>query len=436
MRHGNPLPRHPASGILLVVVSAFAIGPATRFPGWAALAPVLGAALLLAAGPAAPASRILLSNRIAVFLGLISYPLYLWHWPIVSFAHVIMPEASSTKLAGFSAILLSTALAWATWRFVEMPLRRPDPWRAMSLVVAMMLAGAAGLVVWASDGFPGRHANHSGVDIAKIGAAVGDGIFMPTPGMTVENRNESLITKFEAGGEGVLFTGDSLVFHYAPRVEALFQSGLLRQRTYFVVGASCAPFPGIVQTGYFSHCRELPDLALEVLGREPIRTVVIGASWPGYTGTSMQIERGGRRMTLDDPAGQDAMYANLEDHVRRLVALGLKVSLVLAVPVHQNFDPRTMISRSPLGLSIEPERLRPVPVARLREAARKVDDRLVAIASRTGATVVDPLPDICGPGPDCALFFEDWEPKYADSMHLRPAFVRENVRMFDALLTQ
>ena len=77
-----------AIGFTLLVVSLCFINKATAFPGWAALLPTLGAAAVIAAGADAWLNRTLLANKAAVFLGLISYPLYLWHWPILSFLTV------------------------------------------------------------------------------------------------------------------------------------------------------------------------------------------------------------------------------------------------------------------------------------------------------------------------------------------------------------
>lgn len=60
-----------------------------RFPGWLALLPVAGAAAVILAGPEATVNRLVFSNRAVVFVGLISYPLYLWHWPLISYANII-----------------------------------------------------------------------------------------------------------------------------------------------------------------------------------------------------------------------------------------------------------------------------------------------------------------------------------------------------------
>ena len=98
-------------------------GDASAYPGWSALAPTAGAALVIAAGPRAAANRTLLSMRPMVFVGLISYPLYLWHWPILSFLQITEQGAVSRPMK-IVAILVSLLLAAITYLFVERPVRR------------------------------------------------------------------------------------------------------------------------------------------------------------------------------------------------------------------------------------------------------------------------------------------------------------------------
>jgi peptidoglycan/LPS O-acetylase OafA/YrhL len=112
-------------GLALLVVSMFGIDQSDSFPGWWALLPTIGAALVIAAGEAAWSNRYILSCKPAVFVGLISYPLYLWHWPILSFlkiASVPWGFKISPLLKG-AVIVLSFVLAYLTYCFIELPIR-------------------------------------------------------------------------------------------------------------------------------------------------------------------------------------------------------------------------------------------------------------------------------------------------------------------------
>jgi peptidoglycan/LPS O-acetylase OafA/YrhL len=142
-----------AIGLLLIVAASGVLDTKSAFPGWWALLPVAGGALLLSA-PAAWGCRHLLASPPLVWIGLISYPLYLWHWPllvffgIVKFAPLTLPERE--------LILLGSALlAWLTYRLVETPFRfsRPSPLRIAALCSAMVLIAMAGGVVVQGSGF-------------------------------------------------------------------------------------------------------------------------------------------------------------------------------------------------------------------------------------------------------------------------------------------
>ena len=146
-------------GSALIVGSALALEPSAWFPGWRALLPVGGAVLVLAAGPQAFVNRAVLSRPWLVWLGLISYPLYLWHWPLLSFAYIDGHEEAETGLrAGLLA--LSVVLAWATWRLVETPIPRggPSTAKVAALSAAMIGVAAVAYLGVALDGFPGRFA--------------------------------------------------------------------------------------------------------------------------------------------------------------------------------------------------------------------------------------------------------------------------------------
>jgi peptidoglycan/LPS O-acetylase OafA/YrhL len=77
---------------------------------------------MLSAGPTAWLNNKLLASRALVAIGLISYPLYLWHWPLLSFAHIVEGKSPSPETAAL-AILVSALLAWFTYLFVEKPIR-------------------------------------------------------------------------------------------------------------------------------------------------------------------------------------------------------------------------------------------------------------------------------------------------------------------------
>jgi peptidoglycan/LPS O-acetylase OafA/YrhL len=145
-----------AIGLLLIVMAAGVLDTQRAFPGWWALLPVGGAALLLSA-PAAWGCRHVLASPPLVWIGLISYPLYLWHWPLLVFFGII--KFGPLTLPERELILLASALlAWLTYRLVETPFRfgRPSPLKIAGLGAGMVAVAAAGVVVVAGRGFDFR----------------------------------------------------------------------------------------------------------------------------------------------------------------------------------------------------------------------------------------------------------------------------------------
>jgi hypothetical protein len=230
----------------------------------------------------------------------------------------------------------------------------------------------------------------------------------------------------------VALAGDSVLFHYGPRVQQLADEGRLVANTYFVTGPFCAPVPGITQRNEWVDCSKVPSSLSELVRREKVQSVVLGAAWTGYG--SKLVERGGRRLPLDTVEGQDALYANLEDYVRLLQGLGAKVYLVRGVPSSKRFDPAQMVTRSVTGFRIDPDFDKPEPIAGLRAIQTVADAKLRTIAEHTGAKLLDPFPDVCGSGEGCSPFFGAGEPKFTDGQHLRPVFVREHLHFLDFLL--
>ena len=93
-----------------------------------------------------------------------------------------------------------------------------------------------------------------------------------------------------------------------------------------------------------------------------------------------------------------------------------------------------MVTRSLTGFRIAPDVEKAIPTAGLLAVHATADARLRIVGEHTGATLLDPFPDICGSGDGCSAFFGAGEPKFSDNVHLRPIFARERVRFLDPLL--
>lgn len=423
------------TGAAAVLISVTMFTTGTNFPGWSALLPVAGATALILAGPNAIVNRTVLSNRTVVFVGLISYPLYIWHWPLISYALIVRMEKPLPPLMAAALIASSFLLAWITYRFIELPVRFGSHRHLRTMIISICIAalGGIGLIIWINEGFPGRFPPHpNGLDVRKISAAKLDPIYRPTKGMEVVDQHTILVSHLGHGERKVALAGDSMLQHYGPRVQQLADEGRLAANTYFVTLPSCAPVPGLIDS---SRCFMMPDLLTELVQRQKVQSVVLGALWMGYSGEKLLVEREGKRLPLNTAEGKDAFYANLEDYVRRLQGEGAKVYLILGFPgPASGFNPSLMVTRSLTGFDIARDFDKPLSVTELRAAHAAVDAKLRRIAERTGATLLDPFPDICETNESCSPLFGASEPKFSDGMHLRPIFVQEHLHFLDPLL--
>lgn len=155
------------AGAGMIAAALLLITAKSTFPGYWALLPVLGAALVIAAGPRAWINRVVLSHPAMVWVGAISYPLYLWHWPLLSFAKIVTGGLPAPAIRA-SLLAVAVVLSWATYRLLERPVRFTLPTRVVlaPLAVTMALMLAAGLTVSARQGFIERPVNRN--DAARL----------------------------------------------------------------------------------------------------------------------------------------------------------------------------------------------------------------------------------------------------------------------------
>lgn len=160
---------HPLIGVLALMVLVGAvcfINSEMSFPGAWALLPVLGAALLIYASPQSQINQFIFSNRLIVSIGIISYPLYLWHWPILAFARIVEGSTPSVTIR-VCALFISVILAWLTYLWIEKPIRFgiESGLKTHLLVLSMGVIGYIGLICKNADGYPSRPIMQSQIEV-------------------------------------------------------------------------------------------------------------------------------------------------------------------------------------------------------------------------------------------------------------------------------
>ena len=326
-----------AGGVGMIAVAVFAYSSDTPFPGVAALLPCLGTALAIhATSPGTTATGTTLSTRPFVFVGRISYSLYLWHWPLFVFARYLdfrNPSPVETALL----IAASFGLAALSWYFVEQPFRgrrlhiaRPRIFAGG--VTAMGVSAAAALLLLGGGGLPGR----LNPDLRTILAEQND--HEPRIdtcfGLSADDVRAGRLCQIglKGGRPTFLLWGDSHADAVLPVVsEVAAREG---RTGYFAGGQSCPPLLDV--TTPRRDCRAFNANVLALASKPEIREIILEARWAKYAeGTTYGDEPEGHIVLSDDGTsdgeGNHAVFAR--GLARTIKALaGKKIVIVASVP--------------------------------------------------------------------------------------------------------
>ena len=277
-----------ALGLGLILFAIFSYDDQTIFPGLATVAPVLGAALVIWSG-ATTATRVsqVLAWRPFVFVGLVSYAWYLWHWPLlVLYRYRVERALDLSETTGL--ILLSFALAVASWRFLEQPVRHGAFWKprpfavgAASASVAILLGMAAS--GFATEGFIARYpVAMQELTRKRLASRVED---TACPRQTAEALDAgSLCRVWDAGAEApsVLLWGDSHASVLRPVFRDL--AGASNVSVTYVGTPACPPLIGVGRNrgNGAEACEKVNAAVARLLQQGGFRDVVLAARWNYY----------------------------------------------------------------------------------------------------------------------------------------------------------
>lgn len=399
--HVRPAPRvaalAPFASVLggaLVLAGVVFIGE-RNFPGWQALLPTAGAALLILAGPLAPLNRTLLSTPLMVGIGRISYPLYLWHWPLLAFARIVHGELGM----GMKAMLLvaTVVLAILTYQLVERPVQsttRRAPVNAL-LCVLMAAFGGTGLLVAAQEGLEQRAVVQANLRLERTArwppftapcssmAATQKSLFQ----CQVDMREPPRFALLGDSKAGALFPG-------------LFRTSAPGGTWLFVGSGASGPLLPVISGDPLYSYVSAPavDMALRTIeDTKSVETVVIAAAARALFGLANDSS------IADLPASGNygAAFHGLDASVSRLVAAGKRVILLVDNPTLPHMEDclgRKTSSELVNGLLAAPANPQcRITVARHLELSRRYRDLLEAVRARhpREVSVFDTIPILC-----------------------------------------
>lgn len=401
-------------GLLLIILAVLTLHKGKLFPGWWALAPVVGAVLLIASGPNAWVNQKILGSRLMVFVGLISYPLYLWHWPILSFVRIVESEMPAQKIR-IAAIAVSFVLAWLTYRFVERPIRfGQNSWvKTAVLVILLAIAGYVGFNAFQRDGLGFRYGKVDPVrslQIKKIGEAWRFSGY-PDPSDLWLDQSTGLKGVGANAERLVLFVGDSHAFQYENSIQSLYeQKRILNSSALFLY----PDFPPVIDEKILDDPR-ITDVVFSFYwsykyGSETVNQAMrcCGAGKNGVVGRYT--------LPLRNLEEMEQINSSLESTLGKVVKKGKKAWVILDNPFGEELDARSKLTRTFYGgVSISP--LVTLSRTKALERTEPVRSFLIDIANRTGARVVDPFKALCSDA-ECPMFSDGGDLLYKDYDHL------------------
>ena len=365
------------AGLVLIGTACLVFGADDAFPAWRALVPVSGAALVIAAGDRAWVNRVLLSHKALVAVGVISYPLYLWHWPLLVFARSTSAFSAAPRLTVLAAIAVAFACSVLTYRMLEIPVRRNFRRARSGLVVQLSSAITAivamGLVVSVSGGLSMRYPR-AVRPLLEYQFDHGDSYWNTR--CLLENGSQRFPAECTQNLEGFLPAQRMIVWgdsHATMLYRSLVQiSGIHGGKVGELTSGNCAPVM-IFDRHAHPWCLEQSREARERINQLRPATVVLAAAWMA------DVERS----SLDQ----------IPETVRWLRGIGVK-RIILVGPEpdwHEPFPTEIARFMREQSLMTIPSRLR----YGLSPAMAVVDAHAALIASASGIEYVSPFNVFC-----------------------------------------
>jgi peptidoglycan/LPS O-acetylase OafA/YrhL len=334
-------------GVLLLVLGFVLTNKKSAFPGWWALLPAIGSVLILSAGAQAWINKTVLSNRVLVWFGLISYPLYLWHWALLSFARILEGGVPSEWVRAV-LVVASIALSAATYYLVEKPIRFGKHLKAktVTLILLMGVVGFVGYNAYQREGLGFR-------EIGRLNVLNEESIRFNHADQLdqrcAEQYHSAWWCKLDSSDSpSIALIGDSFANAY---YEGLNEQYKLIGKSLLGLGVvRCPPLTGLetVSPGHSKwKCNHVYEPIFEKISKnKEISTVILAANWHWYI-LGDRFHPDSQKIELLSVSGELKSQAVLfEEEFRKTINLLLtsrKELIILKQTPELNISPRNCI---------------------------------------------------------------------------------------------
>lgn len=388
-------------GFFLILFSLTFINEKTfYYPYFWALFPTIGSALIILFRKSW-FNKTILSKRILVFIGLISYPLYLWHWPLLSFSKIIGGGIDPTLWHKIILIFLSFGFSVITYFFIERPIRFNFKNKNIKVKIILFIVFFTGafnnllvkrgvLKVYNKDNINNLIKGYDG-EILNIFQYNGFDFYF----LKSLNKNQTV------------FYGDSNALHYYSRIKFAINKNPRLNSAVFITKGACAPIDGVFRKSD-PECEKMKkDFFKYLEEHNEVKTVVFSAAW------SQHLLPGFKYFFKNDfgeisplKHSYEKALLKLEKTIIKLKRSGKEVFLVLNIPVSGLLSPLRLKERNnfwlkkPLNSKEKNKKIKPMGISIdfWKKKSAPFNDKLRFFAERAGAKIIDPSDFLCSRG--------------------------------------
>lgn len=385
-------------GLALIIYSIAKYNHTMPYPGMHAASPVLGAILLILAGPRAWVNRQILSRKIIIWIGLISYPLYLWHWPLLSFARIVESETPSLNIRA-AAIVISFILATLTYYLIEKRVHHSrSTWRKVAILSALaMLVGYTGYNAYTRDGLKFRDAAKI-AELNKFDYPYRNSCNSITG--EVYGDDWCNMTPMKHATPNALLMGDSFSNAYSEVLKEFAR----KHNEFSPIQIGRGQCPMLLDYGP-EYCKKITSVAIKLVSDNPaIKTVIFGSNWPLYS-------KGKDFHWVKHIETEEQFLISLEKTIHHYRNAGKNIAFLLAPP--QGTNPRSCIVRP---IRITNKNTCNFTSANAAKNDGEYKEKLINLLLENDIQYFDPFPILC-PNENCIIIDKN-RILWSDSDHM------------------